>query len=213
MQQPTSSCTGRRPRWAWTDRECGACHGALPKAEGRGTYKGPMGGAYCSARCVCKGATCATCRQAFAADTVPHVSDMLRQTWTHQGRCAEGKPPLKPPRNGRSVRTKGHNFERSLVHRFREVFGDQVERGLGQARAGGTVPDVANAGSLWLEAKRGIRTNPRAALRQAREALARLDGRTAYKIPVAVCKDDNEPEFVVLGLDDFLMLLKTGYGT
>ena len=69
---------------------------------------------------------------------------------------------------GRSARRKGADFERTMVHRFREVFGDEdVRRGL-QSR-GEEVPDV-DVPCFWIECKREKHTNPKAALAQAADA-------------------------------------------
>ncbi len=103
---------------------------------------------------------------------------------------------------GMLSRRKGARFERDLVHIFAEVFGEQnVRRGL-QFRDGADAPDVI-APALWIEGKCGKRTNPRAALRQAREASS---GKGL--LCVAVCKDDREEPFVAMDLSDFLDLLK-----
>jgi hypothetical protein len=103
--------------------------------------------------------------------------------------------------SGARSRRKGIGFERELVRRFAEVFGpERVRRGL-QYRDGAECADVVAPG-LWIESKRGKRTNPRAALAQAFEASA---GKGVW--PVAVCKDDRERAMAVLYLDDFLDLL------
>src|SRR4051794_8209671 len=103
---------------------------------------------------------------------------------------------------GALSRRKGAQFERDLVHVFAEVFGPQnVRRGL-QYRDGADAADVI-APALWIESKCGKRTNPRAALRQARAASA---GKGL--LCVAVCKDDREEPFIAMGLDDFLDLLR-----
>jgi hypothetical protein len=97
-------------------------------------------------------------------------------------------------------RRKGSRFERAVSHAVALIW-PETKRGLGQARSGGEVPDV-NAPGLWIECKRAIRTNPRAALAQAIEA-SKLSGRT----PIAVCRDNRERAFVVLRFEDFLRLL------
>lgn len=98
---------------------------------------------------------------------------------------------------GRSSRRKGHDFEREMVHRFREVFGDEdVRRGL-QSRSGEEVPDV-EAPCFWIECKRGSRTNPKAALQQAMAAAGK------GRMPLAVCRDDRSDTVVMMLLDDFL---------
>jgi hypothetical protein len=101
---------------------------------------------------------------------------------------------------GAASRRKGHDFERALVQRFREVMPDAtVRRGL-QSRSGQEVADV-DVPCFWPELKRHKRTNPREALRQAVETCP------GGRWPIGICKDDGEPAFVVMGLDDFLDLL------
>jgi hypothetical protein len=102
---------------------------------------------------------------------------------------------------GRASRRKGHDWEREVASRFREVFGhDKVRRGL-QTRTGREVPDV-DALCFWIECKRGKQTNPKAALRQA-AAVA-----TKGRIPLAICKDDRCAPTATLLLDDFLELVE-----
>ncbi len=98
---------------------------------------------------------------------------------------------------GRGARKKGHDFERELVWRFREAMpGAEVKRGIGQSRQGNEVADV-EVPCFWVEAKRGRKPNPRAALEQAKAA---TDGR----VPVAVIRDDRKPAFVVMDFEQFL---------
>ena len=98
---------------------------------------------------------------------------------------------------GASSRRKGHDYERALVRRFREVMpGAEVRRGL-QCRGGEEVPDV-DCPVFWIESKRGKKPVVRAALRQARDAAP--EGR----IPLAIIRDDQAPAFAVLLLDDLL---------
>lgn len=108
---------------------------------------------------------------------------------------------------GAMQRRKGQAFERAMVHRLREVMpGVEIKRGL-QSRGGGKeVPDV-DCPVFHIECKHMKLTNPRAALRQATADAA--EG----KIPVAICKDNGEPEFVVLSLEDFLEFVKQWWPT
>ena len=138
---------------------------------------------------------------------------------------------------GRMERQKGKTFERLVVHAFREVCGPDVKRGIGQARAGGEVPDVDGVPAMWIECKHHRRVNVRAALVQAEEAefdsrlLCRPGGadcsrrgkgdeepclgcrfavlRTeARRAPLAVCRDNGKPIIAVMYLEDFLALLR-----
>lgn len=101
---------------------------------------------------------------------------------------------------GSKSRRKGSRFERAVSHAFALIW-PETKRGLGQARSGGEVPDV-NAPGLWVECKRMIRTNPRAALAQAIEA-SKGSGRT----PIAVCRDNRSEAFAVLRFADLLSLV------
>jgi hypothetical protein len=103
--------------------------------------------------------------------------------------------------NGAGARRKGADFERDMVHRFREAMPDaEVRRGL-QSRSGSEVADV-DVPCFWPELKRHKRTNPREALRQA------IGTCPPGRWPIGVCKDDNEPAMVVMQLDDFLDLVR-----
>ena len=103
--------------------------------------------------------------------------------------------------SGRSSRIKGAAWERELVKRFREIMPDaEIKRGL-QYRTGEETPDV-DMPVFWIEAKNHIRTNIKAALRQAIEAAPK------GRIPVAICKDSRQPPTATLLLDDFLEFVK-----
>lgn len=94
-------------------------------------------------------------------------------------------------------RRKGHNFERELVHMFREAMpGAEVKRGF-QTRDGGEAADV-ECPHFWVEAKRGKKPNVRGALKQANEAAPK------GRVPVAVIRDDRAQAFVAISLEDFL---------
>jgi hypothetical protein len=121
-------------------------------------------------------------------------------------------------RRGRASRTKGHGFERALVHRFREIFPDVdgnpvVKRGIGQARSNCEVADVEMP-HFWVEAKRRKRVNIREALEQAAEAAFKSSG--PHRVPIVVSKEDTtglpgqvdtRPAIVSLYLEDFLWLV------
>lgn len=102
---------------------------------------------------------------------------------------------------GNHSRRKGSDFERALVHVFREAMpGAEVRRGL-QSRGGHEVADV-DCPVFFPEAKRGKKPNVRAALAQARAAAPQ------DRIPIAIVRDDRAEPFVSLGLDDFLELVR-----
>ena len=105
--------------------------------------------------------------------------------------------------SGARSRNKGHNFERELVQLFRRWFPDlDIKRGLGQTRDGSECADVEMP-YVWVEAKRGKRTNIKAALRQA------FDAAGASRIPIAICRDDREDATATLNLIDFLPMLES----
>ncbi len=103
--------------------------------------------------------------------------------------------------SGNHSRDKGANYERSLVHVFREAMpGAEVRRGL-QSRSGAEVADV-ECPVFWIESKRGKKPNVRAALVQARAAAPQ------DRIPIAIVRDDHAEAFVSMSLDDFLELVR-----
>ncbi len=103
--------------------------------------------------------------------------------------------------SGAHSRRKGAQWERELVHRFRDAMPNAtVRRGL-QSRSGHEAPDV-DVPVFWVEAKHHKRTNSREAMRQA--AAACPPGRWA----IAVTKDDHQPALVTMPLDDFLDLVR-----
>ena len=102
---------------------------------------------------------------------------------------------------GAGARKKGHDFEREMVRTLREVFtGADVHRGL-QYRDGAEAPDVV-CPVFHVECKRGRRTSPKVALKQA------IGDCSSGKIPIAICKDDRCDPTVTIGLEDFLEFLR-----
>lgn len=107
--------------------------------------------------------------------------------------------------SGNHSRRKGAQYERDLVHRFREAMpGADVKRGL-QSRSGAEVPDV-DCPCFWVESKRGKKPNVRGALKQA------SDEAPKGRVPIAVIRDDRSEAFVALSLDDFLDLVREWWG-
>lgn len=83
---------------------------------------------------------------------------------------------------------------------------DAIRRGW-QSRMGHDDPDVCGLPGFWVECKTGRQPNMRAAYKQAK---ADAKGRA---FPVAVIQDDYARErMCVLGLGDFLRILRSAYG-
>ncbi len=102
---------------------------------------------------------------------------------------------------GAHSRRKGADFEREMVHRFREAMpGAEVRRGL-QYRSGDETADV-EVPCFWPELKRHRRTNIREAMRQA------ISTCPPGRWPIAICKDDNAAPLVTMQLEDFLELVR-----
>ena len=98
---------------------------------------------------------------------------------------------------GSGARRKGHDYERLLARKFREVMpGADIRRGL-QFRGGHEAPDV-ECPVFWIESKRGKKPNIRAALKQASA------GGPKGRIPIAIVRDDRAEATVTFYLDDFL---------
>lgn len=107
---------------------------------------------------------------------------------------------------GRASRDKGARGEREIANRFKAA-GFGARRAVGQFASGSDLPDVETNLPLWVEVKRGARTNIRAALRQAEEASG-----TKNLIPVAITRDDNEKDAVAsLRFAHYLDLLRRAY--
>ena len=104
---------------------------------------------------------------------------------------------------GRANRRKGASWEREVARLLRLIWPD-AKRGL-QTR-GGTkeVPDVEGT-PFYLELKRGVRCNIKAALEQAASS---SDGRP----PVAVTKEDAKRPIVSMYIEDWFNLLAAVYG-
>ena len=101
---------------------------------------------------------------------------------------------------GAASRNKGHNFERDIARRFRDLF-PAAKRGIQTRFGGGEAADVI-VPHFHLELKRWKSCNIKKALQQATEECE------AGKVPVAICKDDRKRETVTMYLDDFLPLVK-----
>jgi hypothetical protein len=109
----------------------------------------------------------------------------------------------------RASREKGKRGERQLASLLRAALpelADGIRRGW-QSRVGCDDPDVCGLPGFWVECKTGKLPNPRAAYAQAtRDA----EGRA---MPLAVIQDDRARErLCVLGLTDFLTILRAAYG-
>lgn len=119
--------------------------------------------------------------------------------------------------SGRSSRVKGATYERRLANLLREwleqngnVPADGVRRGIGQARFSHEVPDVKEFYPFWIEAKKHRQCSPRAALKQAFDALTahrKLYPESEYTIPIAITCNDRDIDMVSLSLQDFLEVL------
>src|ERR1044072_3809573 len=109
----------------------------------------------------------------------------------------------------RHARRKGKRGEQQVATALREgmpEIADAIRRGW-QSRLGGDQPDVAGLPGFWIEVKTGKVPNMRAAYKQA---VADARGRA---FPLAVVQDDYARDrMCVLGLSDFLRILRAAYG-
>ena len=104
---------------------------------------------------------------------------------------------------GRGARMKGANFERQLAKYISEKTGLDAKRGLGQSRLGGSEIADVEVDFVHIEAKRHIKCNIKAAMKQAID-----DAKEKAKPPVAITKDDNEEALVTMRLDDWIEFFK-----
>jgi Holliday junction resolvase-like predicted endonuclease len=108
---------------------------------------------------------------------------------------------------GKMQRRKGANGEREVAHLF-QAAGLVARRGLRQWQDRHGEPDVVvqDLSWLWVEVKRGKRTNVKAALEQAKEACLGKE-----RIPVAICRDDQDEHTVTMRLPHFLSFLTKAF--
>jgi len=104
---------------------------------------------------------------------------------------------------GRGARIKGASFERELAKYITEKTGLDAKRGLGQTRLGGSEIADVEVEYIHIEAKRQIKCNIKAAMRQAIADCAEKD-----KLPVTITKDDRDEALVTMRLDDWTELFK-----
>lgn len=109
----------------------------------------------------------------------------------------------------RASRRKGRRGEQNVATLLREgmpEIADSIRRGW-QSRLGCDQPDVCGLPGFWIEVKTGKLPNIRAAYKQA---TADAKGRA---FPLAIIQDDYARDrMCVLGLSDFLRILRAAYG-
>lgn len=106
---------------------------------------------------------------------------------------------------GKSQRVKGHSYEREIARRLRKLF-PKAERLLEYQASQAQGVDLKNTGRLAVQCKRYKSYAPVTKI---------FEVNAAGKIPVLITKADNQPDMVVLSLEDFLAILEdvgTAYG-
>ena len=97
-------------------------------------------------------------------------------------------------------RSKGHGYEREIVHLLRSLTDLPVSRNLDQSRDGGG--DIALP-PFMFECKRRARLSVYEWMDQAATAAAKDELK-----PVVVCRGDHRENLVIMRLNDFLPLLE-----
>lgn len=115
-------------------------------------------------------------------------------------------------KKGKRSRRKGSTFERDIANQLKPIFPNAKRAGLRQTQSGSDdAPDVDGCPPFWIETKHGKKTNPRAALAQAEEAMAAWATKGGspefFRWALAVCKDDRQPTFVMMRWDQFMEFL------
>lgn len=119
------------------------------------------------------------------------------------------KPKRKPRTNGRAMKAKGDNYERSLAAYLKLRLG--IDCGRAPLSGGGFVglsggADLIGVPGLFVEAKRVEALNFREALRQAEKNILKT---RAPELPVVINRRNREAEgeaVVAMRLDDFLKI-------
>lgn len=99
---------------------------------------------------------------------------------------------------GKSQRTKGHAYEREIVHSIRDTLGVDVSRNLTQTRDAGA--DIL-LDKYVIECKRRASISVYDWVRQAEAACA------LGQKPIVICRADGKESLVIMTLTDFLPLL------
>lgn len=118
------------------------------------------------------------------------------------------KNPSTPSQRGKRARQKGAAHEREVAEKLRAVYPD-AKRGLGQARAGGEVPDVDGT-PFWCELKHRKALNVHGAFRQALLARATRHGLGlphAQPVLVVTRLHGESRDLATVDLDLFLKLM------
>lgn len=107
---------------------------------------------------------------------------------------------------GKMQRNKGANFEREIANEFKAAGITARRGGASQSFSANLDPDVVleDLPGLWIECKRGEKTYPLKALKQAKMACSN-------NTPVSICRDDQEKSIVTMELGFFLDLLCMAY--
>ena len=105
--------------------------------------------------------------------------------------------------NGRRSRRKGHNFEREVAIRFREVGFSDARRHLEYQDEEANGVDLINTGCYRVQCKKLRKYAPITAIEEvtADEFLG--------EVPVLVTAGDNQRPVAVLPLEEFLRLIST----
>ena len=99
-----------------------------------------------------------------------------------------------------NIRRKGANYEREIARYLRD-HGYDARRGQ-QFRGGADSPDVIGLKGFHIEAKRTERLNLYDALRQS------IRDSAPDETPIVVHRRNNEPNVVIMLLDDFMEVIK-----
>ena len=97
---------------------------------------------------------------------------------------------------GKHSRNKGHQFERDVAKRFRDIF-PGARRKLEYQEADCTGVDITGTGVLKIQCKRYRQYSPISKIEEIRESGIRC----------LVTKGDRSPTMICLELDDFINIL------
>lgn len=100
---------------------------------------------------------------------------------------------------GKLSRTKGHDFEREMAHRFRAVF-PRARRQLEYNEMDCNGVDLAETGRYLIQCKRKRKyVNP--------SVIAEVQLKEAGDVPILITKADHKPVLAILPLDHLIELI------
>lgn len=138
-------------------------------------------------------------------EDIENIKATLKRRWEYEQLDVEDEERnklAKYSKQNKANRSKGHRFERDVVHYFKEIFPDARRNLEFQKEAALHGVDLINTGRWRVQCKRGKRY----------VSVTKIDEINICPIeagcPILITKADNKDALAVLPLDELLSLIK-----